>query len=75
MKLPRLHLPLALILVTPLHAALKLPAIVSDHMVLQQKQTNPIWGWDTPGTRVMVEFASRSHNRPFSPPRLNPVSP
>ena len=37
-------------------AELKLPAIISDHMVLQQKQTNPIWGWDTPGTKVTVTF-------------------
>ena len=35
---------------------LKLPAIISDHMVLQQKQANPIWGWDTPGTTVTVTF-------------------
>ena len=68
MKLPRLHLPLALILVTPLHAALKRSAIVSDHMVLQQNQTNPIWGWDTPGTRVLVKFAGQSHKRLLLPP-------
>ncbi|MEY4938538.1 MAG: hypothetical protein RIQ93_273 [Verrucomicrobiota bacterium] len=29
-------------------------------MVLQQKQANPIWGWDTPGTKVTVTFAGRS---------------
>lgn len=43
-----------------LRAELKLPAIVSDHMVLQQKQANPIWGWDDPGTRVTVSFAEQS---------------
>ena len=41
-------------------AELKLPAIIGDHMVLQQKQTNPIWGWDTPGTRVTVTFAGQN---------------
>ncbi|HEY3901992.1 MAG TPA: sialate O-acetylesterase [Chthoniobacter sp.] len=41
-------------------AELKLPAIISDHMVLQQKQTNPIWGWDTPGTKVTVTFAGQT---------------
>jgi len=25
-------------------AELKLPAIIGDNMVLQQKQTNPLWG-------------------------------
>src|SRR5688572_17697548 len=43
-----------------LRAELKLPAIIGDHMVLQQKQANPIWGWDTPGTKVTVTFAGQS---------------
>ena len=42
-----------------LKAELKLPAIISDHMVLQQKQANPIWGWDTPGTEVSVTFGKQ----------------
>jgi sialate O-acetylesterase len=29
-------------------------------MVLQQKQSNPIWGWDTPGTEVKVTLGSQS---------------
>jgi sialate O-acetylesterase len=41
-------------------AELKLPAIIGDNMVLQQKQTNPIWGWDTPGTDVTVSFAGQT---------------
>lgn len=41
-------------------AELKLPAIIGDHMVLQQKQTNPIWGWDSPGTKVTVTFAGQT---------------
>jgi hypothetical protein len=31
-------------LAAALRAELKLPAIIGDHMVLQQKQANPIWG-------------------------------
>eukprot|EP01031_Cornospumella_fuschlensis_P011740 gene11740-14350_t len=42
------------------HAELKLPAIIGDNMVLQQKQTNPLWGWDTPGTRVTVTFGGQT---------------
>ncbi len=42
------------------HAELKLPAIIGDNMVLQQKQANPIWGWDTPGTEVTVTFSGQS---------------
>lgn len=41
-------------------AELKLPAIIGDNMVLQQKQTNPIWGWDAPGTVVTVKFGAQT---------------
>lgn len=41
-------------------AELKLPAIIGDNMVLQQKHANPIWGWDTPGTEVQVTFAGQN---------------
>jgi sialate O-acetylesterase len=51
-----------LLLITGLtaHAELRLPAIIGDNMVLQQKQSNPIWGWDTPGTDVKVTLGSQS---------------
>ena len=42
-------------------AALRLPAIFSEHMVLQQNLATPIWGWDTPGQKVMVTFAGEKH--------------
>ncbi|RBP41323.1 sialate O-acetylesterase [Roseimicrobium gellanilyticum] len=42
-------------------AELKLPSVIGDHMVLQQKQSNPIWGWDTPGTKVSVTFAGKMY--------------
>lgn len=41
-------------------AELNLPAIIGDNMVLQQKQVNPLWGWDTPGTEVTVQFAGQT---------------
>lgn len=41
-------------------AEFKLPAIIGDNMVLQQKQTNPIWGWDVPGTVVTVKFGAQT---------------
>jgi sialate O-acetylesterase len=46
--------------VPTLQAELRLPAIIGNGMVLQQKQANPIWGWDTPGTRVSVSFAGQT---------------
>jgi sialate O-acetylesterase len=60
MKKLILLLSLGLALVPTVRAELKLPAIIGDHMVLQQKQANPIWGWDTPGTRVTVTFAGQT---------------
>lgn len=53
-------LTLSLALPFAARAELKLPSIISDHMVLQQKQSNPIWGWDTPGTKVSVTFGGQT---------------
>src|SRR5262249_19288060 len=63
---------------TSLQAELKLPAIISDHMVLQQNQANPIWGWDTPGTKLTVRFAGQAKSAEAGPDgrwtvKLDPV--
>jgi len=39
---------------------LRLPAVFSDHMVLQQGRSCPVWGWATDGTRVTVEIGGQS---------------
>ncbi|MEZ6191445.1 MAG: sialate O-acetylesterase [Phycisphaerales bacterium] len=44
-----------------LHADLRLPAILSDHMVLQQQAKVAIWGWADPGERVTVSISKQSH--------------
>ena len=41
---------------SPLWAELKLPAVLSSHMVLQRGEAVPIWGWDSPGTVVSVRL-------------------
>jgi sialate O-acetylesterase len=41
-------------------ADLALPAIFSDHMVLQRDKPVPVWGWSTPGDEVTVEFAGQA---------------
>lgn len=43
------------------HAQVSLPSIFGDHMVLQQKQSNPVWGWAAPGELVNVEIHGQSH--------------
>ena len=40
-------------------ADVKLPAIFSEHMVLQQSQEVPVWGWAEPGEKVTVAIAGK----------------
>src|SRR5699024_9426231 len=35
-------------------AKIKLPALFTDNMVLQQKTKAPVWGWATPGEKIIV---------------------
>jgi sialate O-acetylesterase len=44
---------------TAIHAEVSLPSIMASHMVLQQKQDVPIWGWANPGESVTVTFAGQ----------------
>ena len=41
-------------------AALKLPALIGDNMVLQQGQPVPLWGWADKGAKVTVSIAGQS---------------
>ena len=43
-----------------LDAAVKLPAVISDHMVLQQGMPVRIWGTADPGESVKVDFQGQS---------------
>ncbi|MEP6669815.1 MAG: sialate O-acetylesterase [Chthoniobacter sp.] len=45
---------------TAARADVKLPAIFSDHMVLQADMAVPVWGWAEPGEEVTVSFATQS---------------
>lgn len=44
-----------LLLNSPLFANVKLPAIITDNMVLQQKTKAPLWGTADPGEKVSVK--------------------
>ncbi|HEX8327697.1 MAG TPA: sialate O-acetylesterase [Hymenobacter sp.] len=37
-------------------AAVRVPALVGDHMVLQRDQPLAIWGWAEPGEKITVDF-------------------
>ena len=39
----------------PVKTGLRLPTLFGDHMILQQKMTNTIWGWANPGEKVTVK--------------------
>ena len=41
-------------------AEVKLPSVFDDHMVLQQGQKLPIWGWADPGESVTVSVAGQT---------------
>ncbi|MGH2643802.1 MAG: sialate O-acetylesterase, partial [Chitinophagaceae bacterium] len=36
-------------------AGIKLPALFTDNMVLQQKSDDPVWGWASPGEEISVK--------------------
>ncbi len=41
-------------------ADVKLPAVISDNMVLQQETPTGVWGWADPGEKVTIKFAGKS---------------
>jgi sialate O-acetylesterase len=55
----RLILPL-LITLSASGASLRLPALISDNMVLQCDRTVPIWGWAEPGQQVRVVLGDQT---------------
>ncbi|MFN7290437.1 MAG: sialate O-acetylesterase [Pirellula sp.] len=50
-----------------LHAEVRLPAIFSDHMVLQRDRPLNIWGWGEPGENVRVSLGVESAEAIVSP--------
>jgi sialate O-acetylesterase len=45
---------------SPASAAVTMPAIFGDHMVLQQELKIPVWGWAAPGEKVTVTLGAQS---------------
>jgi hypothetical protein len=50
----------SLTLAIPARADIKMPKIISDHMVLQRGVAVPVWGWADPGEEVIVRIAGQS---------------
>lgn len=49
----------AILLSIAVGAQLKLPALISDSMVLQRDRPVKVWGWSLNGTEVMVSFQKK----------------
>jgi sialate O-acetylesterase len=45
----------------PARADVKLPAMFTDHAVLQRDMPVPVWGWADPGEDVTVTIAGQTH--------------
>src|SRR6267378_2111107 len=62
---------LSLGFVLPVHAVVRLPALFSDNMVLQQGTDAPVWGWADDGEEIAVKFrghkvTATAHNGKWS---------
>ncbi|MGB8167508.1 MAG: sialate O-acetylesterase [Chthoniobacteraceae bacterium] len=42
------------------HADVRVPAVISEHMVLQAETPANVWGWAEPGEKVTVKFGDKS---------------
>ena len=50
------------ILIPAASADVRLPAMFTDHAVLQRGMPVPVWGWSDPNEPVTVSFAGQSHS-------------
>ena len=53
---------LAIFAVSSTQANVRLPALFSDHMVLQRDVSVPVWGWADAGEPITVQFAGQEKN-------------
>ena len=65
--LSRLGIVLASGLIHTAMADVKLPAVFSDHAVLQQGVDVPVWGWAEPGEQVTVTVAGQTKTAKAGP--------
>ena len=50
---------LAILFSAPVKGIVRLPAIFSDHMVIQDGRPVKVWGWASPGESIEIEFAGQ----------------
>jgi sialate O-acetylesterase len=62
MRAPLLFVSITFLASTHLEAQLRVPAIISSGMVLQQNDSANLWGWGTPGERILVTASWNGKN-------------
>lgn len=65
MTTPLKRLPFLIALASlsvPACAEVRLPAIISNHMVLQRAAKVPVWGWAAPGEKVLVKIGTQARS-------------
>jgi sialate O-acetylesterase len=52
----------AVLFSSPVQAEIRLPAVISSHMVVQQQQPIVLWGWAEAGETISVKFRGQTAN-------------
>ena len=63
----RIFFFLGMLAATTSQAAIELPAVFSDHMVLQREMAVPVWGTASPGETVTVSFRNQQKSVKVDP--------
>jgi len=66
-KMKRCFFFLGMLAATTSQAAIELPAVFSDHMVLQREMKVPVWGKAEPGETVTVSFRDQQQSVKVDP--------
>jgi sialate O-acetylesterase len=61
MNMFRLILIFSVLLAFESHAEVRLPRLISDHMVLQRDQPLKIWGWASPKEKITVSLKEKNY--------------
>ena len=62
MKNRTLYLLFFLAAICSFHAKVRLPALVSDGMILQRNQDLKIWGYADAGEKITIKFINKTYN-------------
>lgn len=61
MKISKLLTLLLFSAAMPVHAQIRLPKLISDHMVLQRDQPIKVWGWASPKEKITLQLDLKTY--------------